>query len=198
MSTALAGTISSPSAAPLRLRGQVRHSKFRLPVDPHTPLLLVGAGTGVAPLRGLLLERATLCDGGADDPDSEGSANGHDHTGAVLCLLGFRTPAEHLYAGEVPFARAEPAYSRASKPLRVGDLVHRHAEGIVRMLAANGAVRVCGSHAVGRDVEAALVEVCAHARGARPEEARAYVTKLKREGRILFDTYSHVATAVAA
>lgn len=66
----------------------VRHSNFKLPSDPSKPIIMVGPGTGVAPFRGFVQERAEQAKRG-------------ENVGETVLFYGCRRPSEDwLYKEE--------------------------------------------------------------------------------------------------
>ncbi|KAG8703745.1 hypothetical protein FRC11_010475, partial [Ceratobasidium sp. 423] len=160
----------------------VQRSKFHLPSDPSVPLILVATGTGVAPFRGFVQRRAAS----------------HEHPGKILAFFGFRGQYEHLYTDELnsanlpSFMRVLTAYSREPGQSRayVQDLMIHYMSDVIGMLDSGAAVYVCGSHEMGHGVHDALIKILKEGKGLSDEETRLYLTKLKREGRLLADTYT--------
>lgn len=112
---------------------------FKLPDQPTTPMIMIGPGTGLAPFRGFLQQRAALRDQG-------------ETLGPALLLFGCRHPEQdYLYREELEAAAAEgvtdllTAFSRADdQRVYVQDLLRRERDRVWSLLEAGAVVYVCG------------------------------------------------------
>ena len=120
----------------------VRDSNFRLPADPLTPIIMVGAGAGIAPLRGFVRARRMAAE--------RGEALGEAHL-----FFGCEAPGvDDLYADEMAAAVADGVLTKVwtaynQHPTAEGDryaqhLLARVPEVVERTLGEGGVVYVCG------------------------------------------------------
>ena len=166
-----------------RLRAFVEpNTRFRLPADPTRDIVMIGAGTGVAPYRGFLQERV------------ETGASGRQWLffGGRHLRQDFLYQAEWLEAlRDGTLARLDVAFSRDQDAKRYVQhvLAERGAE-LYRWLDAGAVIYVCGdAERMAVDVEAALVEVLASHGGLTRDAARERLAALAAEGRYLRDVY---------
>lgn len=155
--------------------------RFRLPENRDTPLILIGAGTGVAPYRGFLQQL-----------ESEGQA---PDTWLIFGNPHLRT--DFLYQKEWLEWRSrglikhiDGAFSRdQAQKHYVQHIVREQAVRIGQWLDNQARIYICGGLAMGREVEDALRDVLAERDGSNLEQANEALAALRRQGRLLKDLY---------
>lgn len=166
---------------------QDTHGEFRLPSSPSTPILMIGAGTGLAPYRGFLQERAGLKQAGQT-------------VGRALLCFGCRHPEQdYLYRAELEDFQKQgvveilTAFSRLqdSPKVYVQDRLREHGQHIWQMLEDGATIYVCGDAAgMSAGVRRALADiVCQHGQLSE-SQAQALLDKLAAENRYLLDVWA--------
>ncbi|EFQ36281.1 cytochrome P450 [Colletotrichum graminicola] len=135
--------------------GQDSSSKFRLPSDPSTPVIMIGAGAGIAPFRAFVQQRAEFLRNGTV-------------LGRALLFFGCKGPHDDLYRDELSgysadIVTVERAYSR---PLGGGAgryvddaLLGSRRDEVVELWRRGAVVLVCGSKGLADGVVRTLVPV---------------------------------------
>jgi sulfite reductase (NADPH) flavoprotein alpha-component len=153
---------------------------FRLPADD-TSVIMIGAGTGVAPYRAFLQER-----------EARGAA------GRSWLLFGDRNfHTDFLYQTEWQgwlkegvLSRLNVSFSRdQAEKVYVQHRLIDHARDVYAWLEDGAHLYVCGGTHLAPDVHAALSKVVQQRRGCGLEEAAAYLGALQRDHRYQVDVY---------
>jgi NADPH-ferrihemoprotein reductase len=171
----------------VRVPAFIRKSQFRLPARPQTPIIMIGPGTGIAPFRGFIQERAKM--------KKEGKP-----VGETVLFFGCRTRAEDFlyeeeldeYVKEVPLT-LHVAFSREQEEkVYVTHLLKEQAANIWRIIGQeNGHLYVCGdARNMARDVHDIVVEVCQEFGHMTAQDAQQYVKKLETQRRYSADVWS--------
>ncbi|HEY8064421.1 MAG TPA: sulfite reductase subunit alpha [Methylosinus sp.] len=178
-STFLADRIESGASA--RVYVQASHG-FSLPRDPQTPIIMIGPGTGVAPFRAFLQERAAI------------GASGRNW----LFFGHQRSDCDFFYADEFNamkscglLTRLSLAWSRdGAEKFYVQDRMREVGRDLFAWLAEGAHIYVCGdAKRMAKDVERALVDIVAQYGARATDEAVAFVAELKKNGRYRQDVY---------
>src|SRR6476661_6244948 len=149
------------------IHATVRETKagFRLPDDPGVPVIMIGPGTGLAPFRGFLQERA--------DRRAKGAK-----LGPAMLFFGCRHPAQdYLYADELKAFAADgvtelhTAFSRSDGPKTyVQNLVAMQQDRVWSLIENGAVIYVCGDGGkMEPDVKAALVSIYRERSGANAD-----------------------------
>lgn len=157
------------------------NERFRLPKDASRDILMIGPGTGVAPFRGFVQERAETGAGGRN-----------------WLLFGARhAESQFLYQLEWQAAlksgrlhRLDLAFSRdQAERVYVQQRLRENAAEVYAWLQGGAHLYVCGGIAMGKDVHQALLDIVQTQGGLSPETAAEYLGGLQRDGRYARDVY---------
>ncbi|CAK7241010.1 MAG: hypothetical protein STHCBS139747_002467 [Sporothrix thermara] len=166
----------------------VRHSNFRLPSDPSKPVICIGPGTGVAPFRAFLQERAKQ------------AADG-ENVGQTLLFFGCRKSTEDfLYKDEWDeYKKAMgdkfeliTAFSREGpKKVYVQHRLKERAEQVNKLLEAKAYIYVCGDAAnMAREVNTVLAQILASQRGISDAKGEEIIKNMRASNQYQEDVWS--------
>ena len=156
------------------------------PPEPQIPMIMVGAGTGLAPFRGFLQERAAQRDRGATAAGS-------------LLFFGCRSSeTDLLYADELRgyeqqgLVRVENAFSRESgQPCRyVQEAILDCADEVWALLQQGAVVLVCGNAStIAPGVRASLTRIFQDHTSTTEADAEAWLAGLRTTDRFVEDIW---------
>ncbi|WP_194857439.1 NADPH-dependent assimilatory sulfite reductase flavoprotein subunit [Citrobacter freundii] len=184
---ARAGGASSFLADRVEEEGEVRvfiehNDNFRLPSNPQTPVIMIGPGTGIAPFRAFMQQRAA---DGAEGKNWLFFGNPH-FTEDFLYQVEWQR-----YVKEGVLSRIDLAWSRDQKEkVYVQDKLRQQGAELWRWINDGAHIYVCGdANRMAKDVEQALLEVIAEFGGMDIEAADEFLSELRIERRYQRDVY---------
>jgi sulfite reductase (NADPH) flavoprotein alpha-component len=156
--------------------------KFRLPADSAAPVIMVGPGTGIAPFRAFLEDRAAT------------GAKGKNW----LFFGDQRRDYDFLYQDELEgysksgvLTRLDTAFSRdQAEKIYVQDRMHEHGRELWDWVENGAYFYVCGdAKRMASDANSALHRIAVEQGGLSTEEAKNYVAVMTTTGRYQRDVY---------
>lgn len=159
---------------------------FHLPSDAEsTPIIGIAAGSGLAPFRGFIQERAAMIAAGRK-------------VAPALLFFGCRSPkSDDLYAEEFAYweemgaVQVRRAYSREPDQSEdckyVQDRMRHDRKDIYKLWDQGARIYVCGSHKISKGIEDVCIDMIKESGGQKlqrivtDEEARVLLNKLQNE-----------------
>jgi cytochrome P450/NADPH-cytochrome P450 reductase len=153
------------------------HAGFHLPLDDTTPILMVCAGTGLAPFRAFVQERALQIQSGRK-------------LAPALLFYGCGAPdRDAIYLDEFAAwadqgaVEVRHAFSRAPEKSagcrHVQDRIWHDRDDAKALFIKNAQVYMCGAGVVGNEVSKVMADMYMAAKGVSREDAEEWVTRLK-------------------
>jgi sulfite reductase (NADPH) flavoprotein alpha-component len=155
---------------------------FRLPEDSARPIVMIGAGTGVAPYRAFIEERV--------EQGAKGKSwlvfGERNYTFDFLYQLEWQ---EHLASGAL--SRIDVAFSRDQpEKIYVQQRLWEHRAELLKWIEDGTHIYVCGDEkGMGRDVDVMLTRILGEAAQGDEEAGRAKLKELAKAGRYQRDVY---------
>lgn len=184
---ARAGAASSYLADRVEEDGQVRifvehNDNFKLPQDSSKPIIMIGSGTGIAPFRSFVQQRA------ADEAEGKNwLIFGNQHFASdFLYQTEWQQFAKDGFLHKYSFA-----WSRdQEQKIYVQDKIREEAETLWQWLQQGAYLYVCGDASrMAKDVNQALLDVIAQQGSLNADEVEEYLDNLREEKRYQRDVY---------
>lgn len=167
-----------------------------------SPVIMIGPGTGVAPIRSLLWERLQWAEQTTNKSpvfEDSGSFDNENKKGENLLFFGSRKrDADYFFQDEWTRIMGRislqvfTAFSRdQDRKIYVQDVIKEHADLVFRLIyTCGGIVYVCGSSGkMPRSVRASLVEVFQISGSMDETAAHDYLQAMEKEGRYKQETW---------
>ncbi|WP_273853401.1 assimilatory sulfite reductase (NADPH) flavoprotein subunit [Guptibacillus spartinae] len=159
-----------------------RNENFRLPNNPDTPVIMIGAGTGVAPYRAFLQERE----------ETGASGNTWLFFGEQHFVTDFLYQVEwQKWLKEGVLTRMDVAFSRdTEEKVYVQHRMRERSKELYEWLQKGAHIYVCGDEKyMAKDVHIALVNILEEQGNLSESEAEAYLADLRNAKRYQRDVY---------
>ncbi|WP_138416170.1 assimilatory sulfite reductase (NADPH) flavoprotein subunit [Aquibacillus sediminis] len=159
-----------------------KNQSFRLPENPETPVIMIGAGTGIAPYRSFLEEREEL--------DAEGDTwlfFGDQH---FMTDFLYQTDWQQWMKDGV-LTKMDVAFSRdTEEKIYVQHRMLAKSKELYQWLEKGAHVYVCGDEKhMAKDVQQALLSIIEKEGNMSVEEAENYLATMRKEKRYQRDVY---------
>ena len=178
-STFIADRLGEDGSLKVRIK---TNDHFRLPTNGDTPVIMVGAGTGIAPFRSFVQHRSAL---GAKGKNWLIFGDRHFAT-------DFLYQAEWLkYKKNGVLTRLDVAFSRDQDEKRyVQHRIKRNGKKLYQWMAEGAHFYVCGDmKKMARDVKNAFIDILQIEGNMSRDESENYLNQLRKSGRYQEDVY---------